>query len=147
MTGFWKINNKDAYTIFGVSLLRGSYNEIMAPPTPRERLQHEALDVNGTLVDTISELYYKERKYSIDILIVGSNYADFWTKYNAFFAEISTPGAFTLKVADLGVTVTLLYEGATCVKKPRSLRSGRVAVQYKVEVKEFNPTNRLYDTD
>lgn len=147
MTGLWTLNNKDLYTYFGGFILKGCYLDIMAPATPRTRLEHEQLDANGIQVDTVSPLYYKERKYNLDVLLVGSNYADFWTKYTAFFAEIITPGAFTLYVADLGITVQLLYEGATCLKKPRSLRSGRVAVSYKIAVKEFNPQNRVYDAN
>lgn len=147
MTGLWKINNKDLYTVFGGFILRGCYSDIMSPATPRPRLEHDQIDANGVQVDTVSPLYYQEKKYSIDVLLVGASAADFWAKYNAFFAEIATPAAFSLYVADLGVTVQLLYEGATCVKKPRSLRSGRVAVSYKISVKEFNPQNRVYATN
>lgn len=147
MTGLWTLNGYDLYGTYGACILKGCYLDIMAPATPRTRLEHEQLDADGMQVDTTSPLYYQQKKYNLELLIVGSNFADFWAKYNAFFAAISTPGAFTLYVADLGVTVQLLYEGATCLKKPRSLRSGRVAVSYKIAVKEFNPQNRVYDAD
>ena len=147
MQGMWKVNNKDLFVQFGVRILKGSYNDIMSPPKPRVRLEHDYPDATGLMVDTLSPLSYQAKTYKINVLLVGSDASDFWAKYTAFFAEIATPEAFTLYVADLGVTVSLLYEGAQCLKKPSSLKSGRVAVSYEISVKEYNPDLRVYDND
>ncbi len=147
MNGRWKINNKDLYTLFGVQILKGSYNDIISPPKVKERLEHDFSDMHGVAVDRVSPLVYAARSYKINVLIVGSDDVDFWAKYKAFFAEIVTPDAFTLYVADLDVQVSLLFTDAVCTKKPRSLKSGRVAVSYEISVKEYNPNLRVYDND
>lgn len=147
MQGMWTINGKDLYTQFGVQVLKGSYGEILSPPALKERLEHDFPDRHGVVVDTLSPLVYMARTYKINVLLVGADSTDFWAKYKAFFAEIATPEPFTLHVADLGVRVTLLYTGANCTKKPRSLKSGRVAVAYEITVNEYNPHLRVYDND
>lgn len=147
MNGMWKINGKDLYTEFGARVLKDSYAEILAPPRIKERLEHDLPDRHGVEVDTSSPLVYKAHSYKINVLIVGASRADFWAKYRAFFAQIARPAPFTLYVADLGVCVTLLYTGASCTRKPRSLKSGRVAVAYEISVKEYNPNLRQYDNN
>jgi hypothetical protein len=143
----WTINKKDLYSTFGARILKDSYNDIMSPPKPRPRLEYDFPDQTGLAVDMVSPLSYEARTFKMNVLLVGTDADDFWTKYLAFFEEIATPGAFALYIADLGVTVSLLYEGAKCLKKPRSLQSGRVAVSYEITVKEYDPSLRIYDID
>ena len=145
MTTLWKINGIDTYSTYGVGIKRGSYNEIMSPPTPRKRLEHEYTDQNGVDVDTTSPLTYEPRRFNIKVIIAAVDYTAFWTQYNAFIAAIATPSSFSLWVKDIGVTTHLLYEGAKCIDKTRSLRYGKVIVSYEISVLEQNPTNRTYD--
>lgn len=144
MTGLWKINNIDIYSSFGTAIKKGSYLDIMSPPVPRKRLEHEFTDANGAEVDKTSALTFEPRRFSINILITGSGFSAFWANYNSLLSLIRTPGTFALYIADIGVTANLLYEGMKCISKPRSLRSGRVAVEYEVSVFEPVPTNRTY---
>lgn len=144
MNSKWYINNQDLFGTYGVALLKGSYNEIMSPPRPRRRMEYEYTDESGVRVDTQSALTYEPYRYKIKVLIIASGFADYWAKYNAFYAAIATPGTFTLRVADLGVTVTLLYEEARNVDKSVRLKSGKVASAFEISVLEPNPTNRIY---
>lgn len=145
MTNKWKINTVDMYTAYGSVIKQGSYLDIMSPPVPRKRLEHDYVDANGAAVDTVSALTYEPRRYALKILITGSNYTSYWANYNALLAVLSVPGTFALYIKDIGITVNLLYEGMKCVSKPRSLRNGRIAVEYEMSVFEPNPTNRTYD--
>ncbi len=145
MTTRWKINTVDIYTAYGAAIKQGSYLDIMSPPVPRKRLEHDYIDANGSDVDTVSALTYEPRRYALKILITGANYAGYWANYNALLAVLAVPGTFALYIKDIGITVNLLYEGMKCVSKPRSLRSGRIAVEYEVSVFEPNPVNRTYD--
>lgn len=145
MTNRWKINTVDIYTAYGAAIKQGSYLYIMRPPVPRKRLEHDYIDANGTQVDTASALTYEPRRYSIKLLITGSNYTNYWVNYNALLAVLAVPGIFTLYIKDIGITVNLLYEGMKCASKPRSLRSGRIAVEFEMSVFEPNPVNRTYD--
>jgi hypothetical protein len=144
MTNLWKINNIDIFSTYGTIIKRGSYLDILTPPTPRKRLEHDYTDADGTFVDTLSVLTHESRRFSIKILITASGYTEFWSRYNAFFSLIDQAAEFSLYIADLGVTCNLLYEGSRCVSKPRSLRSGKIAVEYDINVFEANPTNRTY---
>lgn len=144
MTNKWKISGLDTWSTYGTVILKNSYLDIMTPPTPRRRLEYEYPDANGTKVDVVSPISFEARRYKLNILIVGNSYAQFWTNYNALLGAIAKAGTFTLYIADLGVTVTLLYEGMPCVSKPRSLRIGRIAVAYELNVFELNPANRTY---
>lgn len=145
MTNLWEINNTDIFSAYHSIIKRGSYLDIMSPPVPRKRLEHDYIDANGTDVDTTSALNYENKRYNIKAIITGENYADYWTNYNALLAAINIPGTWSLYIKDIGITVNLLYEGMKCVSKPRSLRSGRIAVEYEISVFEPNPTNRTYD--
>lgn len=145
MTNRWKINNTDIYTAYKAAVKRGSYLDIMSPPVPRKRLEHEYTDQSGAEVDSVSPLTYEPRRFSIKIVITADGYGQFWMRYKGLIAAIATPGLFTLYIKDIGVTCNLFYEGAKCVDKPASLRSGRIAVTYEVSVFEPNPVNRIYD--
>lgn len=145
MTTLWKINNIDLYSTYGVAIKQGSYLELMSPPTPRKRLEHNYIDSNGAQVDTSSPLTYEARRFSLKIIIVASSYVQFWNRYNAFVTAIATPATFALYVKDIGITCNLLYEGLKCISKSRSLRSGRVVAEYELSVFEPGPTNRTYD--
>lgn len=144
MTNKWKISGLDTWTNYGTAILKNSYLDIMTPPTPRRRLEYDYPDANGTKVDVVSPISFEARRYKLNLLIVGNTFSQFWANYNALLGAIAKSGTFTLNVVDIGITVTLLYEGMTCVSKPRSLRNGRIAVAYELNVFEPNPTNRTY---
>lgn len=144
MAARWKINNNDTQLTYGMAVKAGSYLDIMSPPVPRKRLEHEFTDANGAQVDTTSALTYEARRYTLRVIIAASSFADFWARYNALLTAIAKPGTFSLYVADLGITVNLLYEGMKCAGKPGSLRSGKVVAEYELSVFEPDPTNRTY---
>jgi len=144
MTGKWFIGGADIYSNYGSAILRGSYLDIMSPPIPRKRLEYDYTDANGTKVDLVSSLSYEPKRYTIKIMITGNNYSSYWSNYNALLSAINKSGTFTLNITDIGITVNLLYEGMKCISKPRSLRSGRIAVEYEISVFELNPSNRTY---
>lgn len=145
MTPKWYLNGFDLYSTYGVAILKGSYLNIMSPPKPRKRIEHDYIDANGSQVDTISPLSYEPYRYTLNVLVIAGSYVQFWTRYNAFIAAMATPGTFALYLKDLGITVSLLYEGMRCTSKPRSLRSGRIAATFELSVFEKNPTLRTYD--
>ena len=144
MTNKWKISGLDTWTNYGTAILKNSYLDIMTPPTPRRRLEYDYPDANGTKVDVVSPISFEARRYKLNIMIVGNTFFSVLGKSQCPVRCIAKAGTFTLYVADLGVTVTLLYEGMPCVSKPRSMRIGRIAVAYELNVFEPNPANRTY---
>ena len=144
MNGNWYLNGADLYATYGVAITKGSYNDIMSPPTPRKRMEYEYTDENGIRVDKSTALVFEPKRYTIKVVIVASGYSQFWSRYNAFFNAIAIPGTVTLSVVSLGVSVKLLYEGARNVDKMVKLKNGRVASAFELSVLEPNPKERTY---
>ena len=138
MTGLWTINGLDLYDIFGAAILKGSYNDLLAPPMPRKRLEYEYVDQDGVAVDTTSPLTYQAKRFTLKLALKGSNHTQFWSRYDALFAVLSQPTSFTLYVADLDKTFTLLYEGAAKTEKltPINSRAGNVFATFEINVLE-----------
>jgi hypothetical protein len=145
MNGKWVINDTDLYAELGVLLLKGSYGDIMSPPVPKKRLEYDYQDKNGVEVDTTTAVVYEPKRFRLSVAITASTSAEFWSRYNSILSLIDKPGAFDLYIADLGLKLNLIYEGAKCISKSRSLKSGPVVVAYELSVLEPNPTNRQYD--
>lgn len=149
MTGLWKINDIDIYEVYGVAILKGSYNDIMSPPTPRKRLEYEYTDRDGTAVDTTTGLTFEAKRYKLKCAIYANSAAQFWTRYNAFIALIAQPGSFNLSISDIDKTVTVLYEGAKVTNKITRIKgSDRIAVEIELSIFEpLQPTNSIANPD
>lgn len=147
MTNLWLINGIDLYATYGVYIFKSNYNDLLCPPRPRKRLEHEYTDQDGISVDTTTPLTYEARRFSIKVGLIAVSAADFWTKYNAFFALISQAGSFDLYIADLGKTYTLLFEGVERAEKltPIATASGQAAATFEIKLLEpvqaTNPAN------
>ena len=138
MTNLWKINGVDIYSTYGAAILRGSYVDLLTPPTPKKRLEHDYIDQNGVAVDTTSTLTYEAKRFNIKIALKASSATEFWSRYNALFAVLAVPGTFTLWIADLNKTYTLLYEGCSKVEKLTRI-TGSTFVYATFELKLLQP--------
>lgn len=150
MNGKWIIEGTDIYATMGCLLVKGGYLDLLSPPVPKRRLEHDYPDKNGVDVDTGEgeedpELYYEAKRFKIHVLVTASTLSQFWSRFYSLLSLIDKTGHFTLYVHELGVSFKLLYEGARCVSKSRSLRSGSIAVLYEISVLEPDPTDRNYD--
>jgi hypothetical protein len=145
MNGKWVIDDVDLYADLGVLLLKGSYGDIMSPPVPKKRLEYDYADKNGVDVDTTTAVVYEPKRFKLSVAITASTSAEFWSRYNALLGLIDKAGSFSLYISDLGLRVNLIYEGAKCISKSKSLKSGSVVVAYELSVLEPDPTNRQYD--
>jgi hypothetical protein len=139
MNGLWFINGIDIWLTYGAYIFKGNYNDLLAPPMPRKRLEHEYIDQSGVEVDTTSALTYEPRRFTIKVGIKATSAADFWTKYNAFFALISQAGSFDLTITDLEKTYTLLYEGVAKAEKLTPIKNAAGNVVATFEVKLLEP--------
>jgi hypothetical protein len=143
MTNLWIIydndrNNVYDFDAYGAYILKGSYAELLAPPMPRKRLEHEYLDQSGITVDTLSPLTFEPRRFTIKIAIKANSDTQFWQRYNGFFAIIAIPGPFILEIADLNKSYHLLYEGCSKVEKLTRI-TGSTAVYATFEIKLLQP--------
>lgn len=145
MNGNWYLNGSDLYATYGVAITKGSYNDIMSPPIPRKRMEYEYTDEDGIRVDKTTPLVFEPKRYKIKVVIVANGFSQFWGRYNAFFNVLAIPGTITLRVAPIGVSVKVFYEGAKNVDKIIRLKNGRVASAFELSVFEPNPKERIYD--
>lgn len=138
MTNLWFINGIDIWLTFGAYIFKGNYNDLLAPPTPRKRLEHEYTDADGVSVDTTTPLTYEARRFTIKVGMKAASATDFWLRYNAFFQLISQAGSFNLTIAELDKTFTLLYEGVAKAEKltPIQTASGQVVATFEVKLLE-----------
>jgi len=139
MTGLWTINGLDLYDIFGAAILKGSYNDLLAPPMPRKRLEYDYVDQDGVAVDTTSALTYEAKRFTLKLLLKASNHAQFWSRYNALFGFLSQATSFELYVTDLDKTFTLLYEGVAKTEKLTPINSGTNSVVATFEINVLEP--------
>lgn len=137
MKGLWKINDIDIFEVYGVAILKGSYNDIISPPTPRKRLEYEYKDRNGTEVDTNTPLSYEAKRYKLKCAIYANSSVQFWSRYNAFIALVAQAGSFDLSIAEIDKTITILYEGATVTKKITRIKNcDMIAIEFDLSVFE-----------
>lgn len=138
MNGLWTLNGVDLYAAYGAAILKGSYNDLLAPPMPRKRLEYEYVDQDGVSVDTTSQLTYQAKRFTLKMALKGNNHTQFWSRYNALFGFLSQATSFELYVADLDKTFTLLYEGVTKTEKltPINSRAGNVFATFEINVFE-----------
>lgn len=146
MTGKWTLNGLDLYDVYGAAILKGSYNDMLTPPVPRKRLEHEYIDQDGVSVDTTSALTYQPKRYPIIMAIKADSYTQFWERYNALFGQLSQATSFTLWVQDLGRTFTLLFEGVSKVEKLTPINSGTGKVFAKFEINVLDPMTETNPT-
>lgn len=88
MAGQVKFNGADAYTIYGLLLQKGAYQELTKPP--------------GAWPD-------ETRQLALPIAIIGNGEVDFWAKYNAFRVLVQSGADIILEVQDLHRRFKLAY--------------------------------------
>ena len=111
MTNEYFINNKDAFTHYGVILDRDSLGALMAPPSLKEYVKNDDATKNGTAYSS-QVPKVKERNVTLIFHLYADTPADAQTKYNAFVAVL-LQSVFKLKVMRTGVTYHLLYKSST----------------------------------
>lgn len=138
MTGDLLINNKDAYTTWGVRM-GDNFLDILGEPAPmkdfvenKSRLEHgKRVIVNATKLD--------ERDLTLGFTIEGSSPSDYQVKKNAFYAELYK-GKVDIKVPSNSDEVYhLIYLGKSITygqNVPRTF--GKVSAKFC----EPNPNNR-----
>ena len=138
MQGFWTLNGADLYSTYGAAILKGSYEELLSPPTPRKRLEYEYPDRSGVAVDTTTPLTFEPKRFKMNWALYAKSKAQFWQRYEALFITLAQAGSFSLYVKDLDRTFTLLYEGAKVTNKQTKI-DGAGFIATLIEVSFLEP--------
>lgn len=109
-----KLNNKNLKTTYGLVIMTGA-EKLLEFPERKEPLAFDWHDQNGVEY-SLKKVFFKDKEVTLSCAIMASNSADFWVKYNAFFAEISKPNYQSLTIDDHGKIYQCFYKKSGAFK-------------------------------
>lgn len=138
MTGELYINDKDAWTEWGVSMGDGFIDALDAPLQMKDYIENESRLEDGKHVDT-DKAKVASRDITLQFTIMGSSESDYRAKKKSFQAELQL-GKFTVRVPTLGSDIFhLIYTGKSI---SYGLSLNRRFGHFSTKVTEPNPTKR-----
>lgn len=102
------INTINLYATYGLVIQTGTAT-LLQWPERKETLSNDWREENGKEYD-LSSPKFKDREITLKCAFKADDDADFWTNYNAFFAEITQAGWQDLFIADHGKTYQVFYK-------------------------------------
>ena len=141
MTGQLFINNKDAWTTWGVRMDEGFLSALDAPLSMKEYIENDSRLEHGKRMITASPKV-DSRDITLGFTITGTSESDYRTKKAAFLAELQQ-GAFTVKVPALGTQVyKMVYTGKSI---SYGLSRNRQFGHFTMKATEPNPMDRTVE--
>lgn len=138
------INNRDAYTNYGVFLTPtrgGAYDNISAlltPPAIKAYTTVSYRERDGEETD-VSMPRFEARDVSLRFAMVTDTEQEFRTRYKAFVDTLKS-GLLDVRVSEIGKTYKLYYLSCPgMVMKTRLRTTGRLAAQWTVKFREPKP--------
>lgn len=138
MTGELFINEKDAYTTWGVNMGEGFLDAIDAPLPMKEYVEDESRLEDGIRIDT-GNPKVDSREITLGFTIMGSSETDYRSKKSAFQKELQK-GAFTIRIPALGTQkYKMVYTGKSI---SYGLSRRRDFGHFTMKCTEPNPADR-----
>lgn len=138
MTGELYINEKDAWTTWGVNMGEGFLDAIDAPLPMKEYVEDESRLEDGIRIDT-GNPKVDSREITLGFTIMGSSDTDYRSKKAAFQTELQK-GAFTIRIPDLGTQkYRMVYTGKSI---SYGLSRRRDFGHFTMKCTEPNPADR-----
>lgn len=133
------INNKDAYTIWGVRMGEGFLDVLGASSPMKEFIENKSRLEHGKRV-IINNPKVDEREITLSFTIEGNSQSDYQAKKKAFFEELYK-GAVDIQVpANSNEIYHLIYLGKSVTYAQSLDRTfGKISAKFN----EPNPTNRI----
>jgi len=137
MTGELKINGKDAYDTWGVSLEDGAISTLMTPPAMKDFVSNQSRLEHGKRVMTLNPKY-DSRELTLEMHLCAKTKDDFLTKYGKFCDEVLSTGVLHISTShQSGVTYHCIYNSCTQFS---AFLSG--IAKFSLKLTEPNPANR-----
>lgn len=138
MTGELYINEKDAWTTWGVNMGEGFLDAIDAPLPMKEYVEDESRLEDGIRIDT-GNSKVDSREITLGFTIMGSSETDYRSKKAAFQTELQK-GAFTIRIPALGTQkYKMVYTGKSI---SYGLSKSRDFGHFTMKCTEPNPADR-----
>ena len=133
------INNKDAYTIWGVRMGEGFLDVLGASSPMKEFIENKSRLEHGKRV-IINNPKVDEREITLSFTIEGNSLSDYQVKKKAFFEELYK-GAVDIQVpANSNEIYHLIYLGKSVTYAQSLDRTfGKISAKFN----EPNPANRI----
>lgn len=107
LSGYWFIDGIDFYDIFSVFIEEGSTDFLRFPPK-KAGIEHDWQDANGRDVD-LSRFFFDQREGVLNMAIIATDSADFFTKQEALIAQFTQPGLRRLSFRSHGERSYYVY--------------------------------------
>ncbi len=137
MTGDLLINEKDAWSEWGVVMGDGFISSILTPAGNKDFIQNESRTENGKRVLYVNPKI-DSRELTLTFNIHGSNSSDYLSKFNSFVGELQK-GKVGISIPEIGMSFNLLHKKSASF----GINSARTFSKLSVKFEEPNPTVRI----
>lgn len=131
-----KIDGKDILSTWGVMLLEGSYNSLFRYPNRKPVSYRNYAERDGIIPD-LRKIEYEPKRTPLNFLMRHDTEEEFWTRYKAFFADMTTVGYRTMDLED-GLIHTLRYDNTAAYESPLLFNEGSGITSFTMNFVEDN---------
>lgn len=127
---------------FGIVFTNGS-DTFLALPKRKDSVNHNWPEEQGIDID-LSNPTYESRDFVLNCALIASSRADFFTKYDAFWTQLSSLGTHELYHADLDKTFLVFYKSqANVTKLSKIINTTKVGIKFDLTLSETNPDDNI----
>ncbi|MDO3641979.1 hypothetical protein [Mucilaginibacter sp. L3T2-6] len=136
------INGNEIFTTYGLTIMAGM-ETFLAYPKRKDSVSHDWPEEEGIDID-LSEPHFEAREFTLKVLLMGADRADFKTKYYGLFAELSSANNMELYFTDIDQTFTVYFKTQQNVSKvKRRLDTQNVGVTFDLVFGESDPNDNI----
>lgn len=133
-----KINDKDAKAFYGIVLGEGAFIELWKLPRAKAGYEYNWPNQNGMETDPDQVQVFDRIEYSLPLILLANDEADYWTKLNAFTAFLLNNRYITLEIPERNRKFKLVNKGIS--NYDEIIDSYRSAALLKWELANDYPT-------
>lgn len=143
MIGKLFINDKDAWTTWGVFLADGSYEKLLLPAPMKDYSSNKFRSQSGKQVFVFNPRF-DERDVQIEFNVSASNRIEYLQRFGEFITELSS-GLIVLKVIELNKEYKFLYVSSIGLSYYERL--GKLAVRFNEPGNSVEPIFEVLATE
>ncbi|MEO6522255.1 MAG: hypothetical protein ABIN91_11295 [Mucilaginibacter sp.] len=136
------LNGKN-FNLFGLIIPHNGSDSFLLFPARKQSLSYDFPDESGIDID-LTTPQFSAREFTLKLSMVANNRADFWTKYNGLFTELSLPGTTTIYLDDADKSFLVYYKSMSDITKLSVLNSsGQVGCSFDLVFGEADPRSNI----
>lgn len=136
------LNGKSLKGLFG-TLISGGSGSLLIYPKRKDSLSTDWPEEEGIDID-LSDPTFEAREFTLNMTLLADSLADFKSKYNGLFTELSGQDTHELYIGDHDTTYIVYYKSQANFKKlVNSFNNGKVGVTFDLVFGETNPDDNI----